>query len=224
MNDNAGWIRSVTVYCSASESLHESYYDVARELGEGLARSGRKLVYGGGSVGMMGRLARACRDAGGHVTGIITERLRLAEQLDTKNQENIIVSTMRERKALLEANGDAIVVLPGGLGTLEEFFEILVGRLLGEHDKPIILLNADDPNDQRRASDRYYDPLLSMFDHLIENRFAQPGVRELFDVCDSPASALAALDLYAAQSPSGAIDRSHLMPTAARPAAMQRNA
>lgn len=203
-------LRAVTVYCSSSNDLHHEYLDAAREVGAGLARSGRELVYGGGCVGLMGATAESCRAAGGRVVGIITERLRQAEQLDPANHENIVVSTMRERKALLESRGDAMLVLPGGLGTLEEFFEILVGRLLGEHSKPIIIVNSSDPD----APGRYYDPLLAMFDHMIRSRFARPGVMGLFDVCDTAEEALARLDaLEQLPLASERADNSHLMPT-----------
>lgn len=203
-------LRAVTVYCSSSNDLHHEYLDIARSVGAGLARSGRAMIYGGGCVGLMGVAADSCRRAGGRVVGIITERLRQAEQLDPANHENIVVTTMRERKALLESRGDAMLVLPGGLGTLEEFFEILVGRLLGEHAKPIVIVNSSDPD----APGRYYDPLLAMFDHMIRSRFARPGVMNLFDVCDTAEEALARLDaLEQLPLPGEREDHSHLMPT-----------
>jgi len=189
-------ISFVTVYCSSSTRLAPEYHREAKVLGEGLARSGRGLVYGGGKVGLMGEVAKSCRDAGGRVIGIITHRLRDAEQMDPDNHETLVVATMRERKALLESHGDAMVVLPGGLGTLEEFFEILVGRLLGEHTKPIIIVNPPDPDALQRTgqASRFYDPLLEMVDHLIAGRFANPGVRTLFHVRESAEDALALLD------------------------------
>lgn len=189
-------IQSVTVYCSSSTKLAPEYHESARVLGTGLARSGRTLVYGGGKVGLMGEVAKSCRDAGGRVVGIITHRLRDAEQMDPDNHETLVVATMRERKAILESRGDAMVVLPGGLGTLEEFFEILVGRLLGEHTKPIIIVNTPDPDMLQRTGQatRFYDPLLEMVDHLIAGRFANPGVRALFHVRETAEDALALLD------------------------------
>ena len=210
MADGSSSIEAVTVYCSSSNLLDQAYFAAARAMGEGLAVSGRDLVYGGGCVGLMGELARSCRGAGGRVVGIITERLRDAEQLDPENHENVIVRTMRERKALLEQRGDAIVVLPGGLGTLEEFFEILVGRLLGEHDKPIFVLNMDDPNEEGR----YYDPLLRMFDHMVNSRFAKAGIRELFEMCECVEDVLEGLNRVEREPPSDrAKDRSHLIPS-----------
>lgn len=188
-------LANVTLYCSSSEVLHADYYALARSFGTLLARSGRGLVFGGGRVGIMGETARAVRGAGGTTLGIITHRLQQAEQLDESNSENIIVATMRERKAILEARGDAMVVLPGGLGTLEEFFEILVGRLLGEHDKPIILLNPRDPDGPGNGNaGGFFDPLLLMLDHMIRSRFTRDAARLLFDVLATPEAVIARLE------------------------------
>lgn len=182
-------IGSVTVYCSSSSYLDEAYHEAAHELGDVLARSGRTLVYGGGRLGLMGTLAKAWREAGGRVVGVITHRLRSAEQMDEENDENIVVSTMRERKALMEAKGDAFVILPGGLGTLEEFTEILVGRIVGEHDKPIAIVNTREPG----AATGFYDPLLTLVEHMVTQRFAKAGVRELFEVVEDARGAVDAL-------------------------------
>jgi hypothetical protein len=162
----------ITVYCASSEFVSPHFRDAAQELGRRLAREQLTLVYGGGSVGLMGVLARSMQAAGGRVVGIMTHRLIEAEQLHRGCDEMIVVDTMRERKARMGERGDAIVVLPGGVGTLEEFFEILVGRLVGEHAKPIALANIDG----------YFDPLLAMLDHVVAERFAKPAVRSLFIV------------------------------------------
>jgi len=188
----AGEIRAITVYCGASQSVHSAYYDLAAEVGRAIALSGRRLVYGGGSVGLMGAMSRACREAGGKATGVITRRLCDAELLDRENEENVILERMRDRKRMMEERGDAFIVLPGGFGTLEEFFEILTGRLLGEHDKPIVLVNAPDPlhNGERR----YFDPLIEMVEHMIDRSFAKRGAWELVRIAPGAAEAVAALD------------------------------
>ena len=186
--------KSVTVSCSSRPTVDPSFMVVAREAGTLLGESGRELVYGGGSQGLMGEVARSCREAGGRVVGIITERLRDAELLDDDNDENIVVATMRERKRLLDERGDAFLILPGGVGTLEEFFEVLVGRLLGEHDKPLALVNPRDPmdapsalpDDTGQSTCGYWSPLLAMFDHMVHNRFMKPAVRSLFAVHADP--------------------------------------
>jgi uncharacterized protein (TIGR00730 family) len=165
-------IRSVTVYCSSSRDLPPAYYDAGRELGEAIARNGWRLVYGGNRIGLMGVVADAVRDAGGKVTGI-SPRMMVDEGIgDDACDEMIVTETMRERKGLLEERGDAFIALPGGLGTFEEFFEILVGRLLKFHDKPIVLLNVAG----------YYEPLLAMIEHGIEHRFIKPRAREAYFV------------------------------------------
>lgn len=169
---------------------------MAREIGRMIGESGRSLVYGGGSVGMMGHVARSCRGAGGHVVGVITEKLRDAEQMDPDNPEVIVVRTMRERKAIMEARGDAFVILPGGLGTLEEFFEILVGRILSEHTKPLALVNMDDPDDPREGGSGFFDPMLAMFDHMIASRFAKAGVLTMFSVTPDAEALLAQIDTW----------------------------
>lgn len=201
-------IECVTVYCSSSSFLDEAYGGATREVGAVLAGSGRTLVYGGGKLGLMGALSASWRAAGGRVYGVITDRLREAEQMDTENDENIVVSTMRERKALMEERGDAFVILPGGLGTLEEFTEILVGRLVGEHDKPIVIVNTPQPE----TGEGFYAPLLTLFEHMIEQRFAKPGMAGLYEVVDDAAGALAALERWERGEGRTPDDRRHLMP------------
>jgi uncharacterized protein (TIGR00730 family) len=172
---------------------------LADDFGSLLAKNGRTLVFGGGAIGLMGAVSKGCRRAGGRTVGVVTTRLRDAEQLDPDNSENIIVKTMRERKAILEAWGDALVVLPGGLGTMEEFFEVFTGRLLEEHAKPIILVDPPDPN---HPEDRgFYAPLLSMIRHMIDADFAKAGVLRLLHVCRTAGEASAALDAIEESGP-----------------------
>lgn len=181
-------IRSVTVYCSSSPSVHPEYLACAERFGRLLAETGRMLVYGAGRVGLMGAMADGCRAGGGRVVGVITERLRDAEQMDPRNDENIVVRTMRERKGLLEAWGDALVILPGGLGTLEEFFEVFVGRLLGEHAKPVLMVNPPDPLHPEEAG--YFDPLLRMIDHMVDASFMKRDAMRLLGVVRTPEQAM----------------------------------
>lgn len=189
-SDAGRGLGAVTVYCSSSEAIDPSYASHARTLGEALASRGIELVYGGGSRGLMGELARSCREAGGRVVGVITERLREQERVDMANAEVHVVGTMRERKRMMEERGDGFVVLPGGLGTLEEFFEILVGRHLGDHGKPIGLLNCNDPADRTA----FYAPLLGMFEHMEHNRFMSPSVLRHVDVCRTTEELCGAID------------------------------
>jgi uncharacterized protein (TIGR00730 family) len=205
----SGRIARVTVYCSSSRSVDGSYVDTARAFGRLLAESGRGLVYGGGKQGLMGAVSSSVREHGGHVLGVSTVTLRETELVDERNDENIVVETMRERKRLLLERGDAIAVLAGGVGTLEEFFEALAGRLVGEHDKPILLLNTRDAAD----GTGFYDPLMAMFEHMIGSRFARRDVLELFEVRRTPEEMMVALDAFEA-APRATGDRRRFMPGA----------
>jgi uncharacterized protein (TIGR00730 family) len=173
-------IRAVTVYCSSSSHIPRVYSDAAAELGRAIARQGWTLVYGGNSCGSMATLADAARAAGGQVVGVTPQVLVDKGLTDERCHELIVTPGMRERKAHLESRGDAFIALPGGLGTFEEIFEIIVGRQLGCHAKPIVLLNIAG----------YYNPLLAMIDHGIEHRFIKAGSRELFHVADNVPEAM----------------------------------
>ncbi|HEV2292927.1 MAG TPA: TIGR00730 family Rossman fold protein [Tepidisphaeraceae bacterium] len=165
-------IRSVTVFCSSSSAVPRVYADAAAELGRAMAQQRWTLIYGGNNIGTMGALADACRAAGGQVVGV-TPRLFIDKGVDDKScHELVVTDCMRSRKAAMEQRGDAFIALPGGLGTLEEIFEIIVGKQLGYHRKPIVLLNVDG----------YFDPLLTMIDHGIEQHFITPAVRKLYFV------------------------------------------
>ena len=132
---------SVCVFCSASESIGEPDRAVARDLGKAIAQRGWRLVYGGGDIGLMGEVARAALAHDGHVTGVIPHKLADREIALEHVTELIRVDTMRERKALMDERADAFVVLPGGIGTLEELVEILTLKQLGYHERPIVLLD-----------------------------------------------------------------------------------
>jgi uncharacterized protein (TIGR00730 family) len=133
----------VTVYCSSSTRVSQSLHDGAKLIGQALAAAGVTLVFGGGSVGLMGAVADGCRSGGGRVIGITTKLLVELEQADPRCDELEVCDTMRERRKRLLELADGVLVLPGGLGTLEEFFEALVGRQLAEHGAPIGLVNID---------------------------------------------------------------------------------
>ena len=172
-------IRSVTVYCSSSATLAPVYFEAGAALGAAIARRGWTLVYGGNRIGLMAAVADAARAAGGKVVGV-TPQLMVDHGIgDDACDELVVTAGMRERKALLEQRGDAFVALPGGLGTFEELFEILVGRLLGYHDKPIVLLNVAG----------YYDALLAAIDRGVAEGFIKPRARgALFVAPDVPAA------------------------------------
>jgi len=165
-------IKSLCVYCGSSNDAPESHRVAARRLGALLAQSGIELVFGGGHVGLMGVIADAALGAGGRVTGIIPEHLVRAEVGHAKVTELVVVKSMHERKETMFVRSDAFAVLPGGFGTLDEFFEILTWRQLRLHDRPIVLVNLDD----------YWRPLLRLVDHLVERRYTRPENRDLIHI------------------------------------------
>ncbi len=173
-------MKFLTVYCSSSSAIDPHFAETARLVGRELASRDVALVYGGGSTGLMGEVATACADAGGRIIGVITKHLSKLEVAFERSDELIVVETMRERKAIMAERGDGFLVLPGGLGTYEEFFEVLVGRVLSEHDKPIGVVN----------DHGYFDPLVAMIDHGIKERFIRPAIERLLTVDGDPLTVL----------------------------------
>jgi cytokinin riboside 5'-monophosphate phosphoribohydrolase len=175
---------NLCVYCSSSDKLEPRFYEAADELGRAMAERGHTLVYGGGSVGIMGRLARAVHAHGGKVIGVIPSFLRTAEVSYEASDELVVTDDMRTRKAEMERRANAFLILPGGLGTLEELAEMLVLKVLRQTHKPLVIFNQDG----------FYDPLLAFFDHLCEHRFASAACRKLYAVADSVPEVFDALE------------------------------
>ena len=173
----------VAVYCSSAPEIEQKYLDLAHRVGQEIGLRGHELVWGGGTISMMGAVSRGAREASAKTFGIIPEKLFNIEFVDSSATETIEVANMRERKAMIEAMSDAFIALPGGIGTLEEFFEIWVGRYLGFHDKPIAVI---DPYGA-------YSPLRSALDHLAELKFMKPGQNDLVFWSSDVTSALDAL-------------------------------
>ena len=155
---------AVCVFCGSSLAIDATYLDLATEVGRELARRGHTLVSGGGRVSMMGAVAAAARAGGARTVGVIPVALRYEEVADTAADELVITSDMRERKAIMDARADAFLGLPGGIGTLEEVFEIWTSRTLAMHRKPVVLL---DPNG-------FYDGLFGWLGELIDRGFVRP--------------------------------------------------
>ncbi|MEY4939937.1 MAG: family protein YvdD [Verrucomicrobiota bacterium] len=160
------------VYCSSSDRLPAKYAAVATALGQEMVRQGWDLVYGGGKTGLMGATARAVKQSGGRVIGVIPEFMKARELAFDEADELVTVITMRERKLLMEARADAFLALPGGWGTLEEIMEILTLRQLDVVKKPCVLLNQEG----------FYDPLLQLFAKMLEDKFFKPSNLDLFRV------------------------------------------
>jgi uncharacterized protein (TIGR00730 family) len=160
-------INAICVYCGSSPGTEPVFIEAAKHLGKSLADSGVRLVYGGGSVGLMGALAESVLDHGGHVTGIIPEFLTKRERPRRLPQELIVTRDMHERKRTMFERADAFVALPGGIGTLEELVEQLTWVQLGRHKKPILIANIAG----------YWGPLLALIDHMREVKFVPPSLR-----------------------------------------------
>jgi uncharacterized protein (TIGR00730 family) len=150
-------VRSVCVYCGSSESTNPAYHDLATRFGAELAKRGLRMVYGGGSIGLMGRCAEAARAGGAQVLGVMPKFLE-AREIPLADVPHRMVDTMHERKMVMFQESDAFVVLPGGIGTLEEAVEVLSWRRLDLHDKPVIFLSEDD----------FWAPFFELVQHTID--------------------------------------------------------
>jgi hypothetical protein len=174
-------VAAVCVFCASSEAIDRRYVDLAAGVGAELARRGHVVVSGGGSVSSMGALARAARAEGGRTVGVIPRFLADLEVADHDADELLVTGSMRERKGEMDRLADAFVVLPGGLGTLEELFEMWVSRTLGVHARPVVACDPDD----------VYAPLRAQLDLLVDRGFTR---RELVDTLLWTDSAIAAVD------------------------------
>ena len=168
-------LKRVCVYCGSGTGLNPAFAEAARILGRALAEAGITLVYGGGSVGLMGTLARAVLDAGGSVTGVIPHFLKDRERLFSDVTELIVTADMHERKMIMFERAEAFVALPGGVGTLEELVEQMTWVQLGQHGKPILLANIAG----------FWQPLITLFDQMREERFLRAGMEVECLVTDS---------------------------------------
>jgi hypothetical protein len=168
-------LQSICVYCGSGFGTDPAFIEAARALGRDMARAGVSLVYGGGNVGLMGAIARAVLDEGGHVTGIIPEFLKARELMIADAQELVVVPDMHTRKRLMFEKADAFVALPGGVGTLEELIEQMTWAQLGQHNKPILLANVAG----------FWRPLLDLLAHMNEAGFIRKGFEVNYLVAES---------------------------------------
>jgi len=171
---------NICVYGSSSAALDKVYFDEAFELGAIMAEEGYGLVFGAGNIGIMGAAARGAHSKGGHVTGVIPSFMNIEGIPYKACDEFIVTDTMRERKKIMEDLSDAYISAPGGIGTFEEFFEILTLKQLRQHQKAIVLLNTDG----------YYDYLQKMMEKCISHKFAKPETLSLYTMADSPRAAI----------------------------------
>ena len=170
----------IAVYCASSQAVSQEHRELGFSLGVAIAKAGHELVWGGGIISVMGEVARGTRSVGGRTIGVIPERLMKVEFVDNESDELHVVADMRARKGEIEKLSDGFIALPGGLGTLEELFEIWVGRYLGFHDKPISVL---DPTG-------VYDSLNLALADLTRLNFMKPGQHELVRWCKEISEAI----------------------------------
>ena len=156
-------LKSACVFCGSSDAADPAFLDAARTLGAALAGAGIKLVYGGGGVGLMGAVARAAHQAGGEVLGVIPTFL-VGKERALETVEHVVVDNMHERKMLMFLRSDSFVILPGGIGTLEEVVELLSSRRLDLHAKPVVLYNPRG----------FWEPLFKLFQHTVDENLTPP--------------------------------------------------
>jgi len=187
-------MKRICVFCGSSSGTDPRYAEAARALGRAIAGRGLELVYGGGSVGLMGTVADAALAAGGRVTGVIPQVLQIRELAHRGLSDLRVVGSMHERKALMAELSDGFVALPGGMGTLEELSEVLTWAQLGLHAQPVGLLDVGG----------YYRPLIEFFDHAVTAGFLRPHHRAILQVAEGSDPLL---DRLAAWRPSGPVER-----------------
>ena len=175
---------SVCLFCGSRTGRNPLFVDEARRLGRCLADRGHRLVYGAGDRGLMGEAARAMQEAGGRILGVIPQHLVDWEVGKSDLDEYFVTETMHERKKLMFDRSDAVIALPGGTGTLDELIEVLTWRQLGLHAKPIVLVNLA----------AYWDPLLRLIDHTIEQGFAEAQFRAFLSVVPDAQAAVGAVE------------------------------
>lgn len=186
-------IKTVCVYCGSGSGSNPRFVEAATALGKIFAENHVRLVYGGGSVGLMGAVAKSVLDHGGSVTGIIPEFLRAKENALARVQEMVITPDMHERKRLMFERSDAFVALPGGIGTLEELVEQMTWQQLGRHTKPVLLANIDN----------FWDPLLSLLTHMRATEFIRPSLNIEVLKAERVEDILPRLRAAAASAPAG---------------------
>ena len=177
-------MKRICLYGASSASLAQEYYAAAHIIGEGLAGAGIGLVFGGGATGLMGAAARGADSKGGEIIGVAPKFFDEEGVLYQNCTQFIFTDTMRERKQIMEDLADGFIVTPGGIGTLEEFYEIVTLRQLGRHQKPVAILNTKG----------YYKPVLDMWEQAITQGFMTPACRELFVMSDDPEALLDMLE------------------------------
>ena len=176
-------VKSIAVYCASSNKVRASFVTAAERLGELIAAEGKRLVYGDGGIGLMAAVARGALKVGGEVVGVIPQFMVDQGWNNPDSTETIVTQTMHERKATICNISDAMVALPGGIGTFEELLECLTWKQLGLHHNPVVILNTDG----------YYDKLLECIDLMVDEQMMRPIHKEMFVVVSEPEEVLPAI-------------------------------
>ena len=185
-------VRSIAVYCASSNKVRASFIAAAERLGELMATKGKRLVYGDGGIGLMAAVARGALNAGGKVVGVIPQFMVDQGWNNPNSTKTIVTQTMHERKATICEISDAMVALPGGIGTFEELLECLTWKQLGLHHNPVVILNTDG----------YYDKLLACIDQMVEEQMMRPIHKDMYVVVSEPEEVLPAIENAPAWDPS----------------------
>lgn len=175
---------NITLYGSASDKIDRAYIEGVEKLGRAMAKRGHTMVFGAGSMGLMGAAARGMYHAGGKIIGVTPHFMHTLEPVSDLCTELIATDTMAERKIIMEEKADAFIITPGGTGTLDEFFQILTLKILGRHDKPIVLYNING----------FWDSMLGVIGAMILKNFISPDVAGDFCICETPESVFAAIE------------------------------
>lgn len=178
--------RNITLFCASGNHVDPAFFEEARILGEWLGTTGRSLVYGGANIGLMEAAARATRQYGGMVVGVITDRLCEAGRASNSPHQLIRTESLAERKRILIEQGDLVIALPGGIGTLDEIFEVLAGRLLGYHDKPLLFCNTGG----------FYSPLLEQMERFYQGNFTAESCRSFYLVKENMQDCLKQIEAW----------------------------
>ena len=165
-------IKSLTIYCSSSEKLDQKFYDLSEKIGNFLGQNQKNIIYGGGNIGLMGKLSNAALENGANVIGIIPKFLKKEENLNPNISKTIIVKTMSQRKKVLFEKGDAFLILPGGSGTIEEATEVISWKILGIHKKPIIIFNFEN----------YWNAMIEMYNNAKKNKFGDKNLQSVYKI------------------------------------------
>ena len=184
-------MKSICVFCASSNAVDKVYHQVATDLGQRIGLLGLDLIFGGGGIGLMGDVARGVHDKGGRVVGVIPEFFLNNEQPIeyAKGDELIVTKDMRSRKAIMDERSDAFIVLPGGIGTLEEATEIISMKQLGLTEKPIVFINTN----------KFYDAFILNLKRMVELKFAKQSTLNLINIQPDPLSALEFMVAYQPQ-------------------------